>query len=87
MFSSTTSTSSSRIPWIADATTNALKYALGDMPNSEFIIDPDGDGRVTCGELPAPMGRVLDRFDTNGDDAIDESELAAMASRVRQRPR
>ena len=32
----------SRIPWIADAMTNALKHALGDMPNAEFIIDPDG---------------------------------------------
>ena len=32
----------SRIPWIADAMTNELKHALGDMPNSEFIIDPDG---------------------------------------------
>ena len=32
----------SRIPWIADAMTNELKHALGDMPNAEFIIDPDG---------------------------------------------
>ena len=32
----------SRIPWLADAMTNELKHALGDMPNSEFIIDPDG---------------------------------------------
>ena len=32
----------SRIPWIADAMTNELKHALGDMPNSEFIIGPDG---------------------------------------------
>ena len=32
----------SRIPWIADAMTNELKNALGDRPNSEFIIDPDG---------------------------------------------
>ena len=32
----------SRIPWLADAMSNELKHALGDMPNSEFIIDPDG---------------------------------------------
>ena len=32
----------SRIPWIADSMTNELKHALGDMPNSEFIVDPDG---------------------------------------------
>ena len=30
----------SRIPWLADAMTNELKHALGDMPNSEFIIEP-----------------------------------------------
>ena len=32
----------SRITWIADGMTNELKHALGDMPNSEFIIDPGG---------------------------------------------
>ena len=30
------------IPWIADTMTNDLKHALGDRPNSEFVIDPDG---------------------------------------------
>lgn len=32
----------SRIPWICDNMDNDLKHALGDRPNSEFIIDPDG---------------------------------------------
>ena len=32
----------SRIPWLVDTMTNGLKHALGDMPNSEFIVDPDG---------------------------------------------
>ena len=30
------------IPWIVDAMDNRLKHAMGDRPNSEFIIDPDG---------------------------------------------
>jgi hypothetical protein len=30
------------IPWLVDAMDNRLKHALGDRPNSEFIIDPEG---------------------------------------------
>ena len=30
------------IPWLCDTMDNDLKHALGDRPNSEFIIDPDG---------------------------------------------
>src|SRR5262245_15671634 len=30
------------IPWIVDAMDNRLKHALGDRPNSEFVIDPKG---------------------------------------------
>ena len=32
----------STIPWLVDAMDNRLKHALGDRPNSEFIIDPQG---------------------------------------------
>lgn len=30
------------IPWIVDAMDNRLKHALGNRPNSEFIVNPDG---------------------------------------------
>ena len=30
------------IPWLVDAMDNRLKHALGDRPNSEFILDPKG---------------------------------------------
>lgn len=30
------------IPWIVDAMDSRLKHALGDRPNSEFVIDPQG---------------------------------------------
>ncbi len=32
----------SAIPWICDTMENDLKHGLGDAPNSEFVIDPDG---------------------------------------------
>lgn len=30
------------VPWLVDAMDNRLKHALGDRPNSEFVIDPKG---------------------------------------------
>jgi hypothetical protein len=30
------------VPWLVDAIDNRLKHALGDRPNSEYIIDPKG---------------------------------------------
>ena len=30
------------IPWLVDAMDNRLKHAMGDRPNSEFILDPKG---------------------------------------------
>lgn len=32
----------SRIPWICDSMQNDLKHALGDAPNSEFVLDREG---------------------------------------------
>lgn len=31
-----------QIPWVVDAMDNRLKRALGDRPNSQFLIDPQG---------------------------------------------
>ena len=50
-------------------------------------FDEDGDGRITRDELPDRMERMVDRFDMNGDDAIDTAELEAMTEQMRQRPR
>ena len=30
------------IVWLADNMANELKHALGDAPNSEFVVDPQG---------------------------------------------
>jgi len=32
----------SRITWVADSMNNDVKHALGNAPNSEFVIDPQG---------------------------------------------
>ncbi len=32
----------SRIPWICDTMDNAVKHNMGNAPNSEFIVGPDG---------------------------------------------
>src|SRR5690606_22064100 len=31
-----------QIPWLVDAIDNRLKHALGDRPNAQFLIDPQG---------------------------------------------
>ena len=33
----------SRFSWICDSMDNDLKHALGDRPNSEFVVDPKGE--------------------------------------------
>lgn len=32
----------SEIPWLADNMQNELRHVLGEAPNSEFLLDPDG---------------------------------------------
>ena len=31
-----------RIPWVVDAMDNRLKHALGDRPNAQFLVNPEG---------------------------------------------
>lgn len=55
-------------------------------------FDSNKDGKVSRDEMPEPLRRMLDRADSNGDDAIDEKEARAIQSRFRgrspqQRPR
>jgi hypothetical protein len=33
----------SEIPWLADSMANDLKHALGNAPNAELVIDPEGN--------------------------------------------
>ena len=43
-------------------------------------FDANGDGLVTADELPAPMHRLLNRADTNGDGAIEQAEAEAVST-------
>lgn len=47
--------------------------------------DKNKDGKVSRDEMPRQLTQMLDRADSNGDDAIDEKEAKAMEARFRQR--
>ena len=32
----------SKIPWLADSIENELRHAIGNAPNSEYVLDPEG---------------------------------------------
>ncbi len=51
------------VRWLCDSMDNALKHALGDRPNSEFILDPAG--RIVVARQwsnPAQLRRDLERL-------------------------
>jgi hypothetical protein len=51
------------IPWICDSMDNALKHALGDRPNSEFLIDPQGKiVRIRSWSSPADLRNDLEEL-------------------------
>ncbi|MBI2478471.1 MAG: hypothetical protein HYV60_07480 [Planctomycetia bacterium] len=53
----------SQIPWICDTMENDLKHGLGDAPNSEFIIDPDGKVAIRRSwSNPSELRRDLEKL-------------------------
>lgn len=51
------------IPWICDTMDNDLKHQLGDRPNSEFLIDPQGQVVVARQwSNPAQLRSDLERY-------------------------
>ncbi len=53
----------SQIEWICDTMDNDLKHALGDRPNSEFIVDPAGKIVVSrAWSNPTQLRSDLERF-------------------------
>ena len=52
-----------RFNWICDSMDNDLKHALGDRPNSEFIVDPKGEIVVSREwSKPADLRNDLERL-------------------------
>ena len=55
----------SDIPWLCDSIANDLKHALGDRPNSEFVIDPQGRiVRRRAWSRPADLRKDLEELMT-----------------------
>jgi EF hand len=51
------------VPWLVDAVDNRLKHALGDRPNSEFVIDPKGKiVRKRAWSHPAQVRKDLEQL-------------------------
>lgn len=64
------------VPWIVDAMDNRLKHALGDRPNSEFIIDPDGKiVRKRAWSNPAQVRRDLEELVGPVDQITREEDI------------
>ena len=53
----------SEITWISDTMSNDLKHALGDSPNSEFVVDPTGTiVRMRAWSRPDELRRDLEQL-------------------------
>lgn len=53
----------SEITWISDSMSNDLKHALGDSPNSEFVVDPEGKiVRMRAWSRPDELRRDLEQL-------------------------
>ena len=64
------------IPWIVDAMDNRLKHALGDRPNSEFIIDPKGKVvRKRAWSFPAQVRKDLEALVGKVDRVTKDEDI------------
>ena len=77
-----------RIPWLADMMSNDLKHALGDRPNSEFIISPTGKILVARSwsdpeMLRADLERIVGKTKTlTSPSELNRKPKAAPESRI-----
>ena len=56
----------------------------GDFVQRLMDNDKNGDGKVSKDELPEFLQRMMERFDTNGDGAVDRQEAEAAAKQFQQ---
>lgn len=64
------------VPWLVDAMDNRLKHALGDRPNSEFVIDPKGKVvRKRAWSNPAQVRKDLEDLVGKVDKVTKESDI------------
>ena len=66
----------SEITWISDTMSNDLKHALGDSPNSEFVVDPTGKiVRMRAWSRPDELRRDLEQLVGPVEDPTRVSDL------------
>lgn len=66
----------SEIPWIADTMTNDLKHAIGNRPNSEYLLDPAGKVlRVRAWSNPSQLRKDLEEFVGPVENPTEVAEL------------
>ena len=73
----------SRIPWLCDTMDNQFKHELGNRPNSEFVIDPEG--KIVSSRdwsNPAALRQDLERF----VGKVDSPTLVADLNMPRREP-
>lgn len=64
------------IPWLVDTMDNDLKHAMGDRPNSEFIIGPDGNiVRMRDWSSPQTLRSDLEKLVGKVDSPTDPASL------------
>jgi hypothetical protein len=64
------------VPWLVDAMDNRLKHALGDRPNSEFVIDPEGTVvRKRAWSHPARVRKDLEELVGKADRVTADDEV------------
>lgn len=80
-----------RFTWLCDSMDNALKHAMGDRPNSEFVIDPDGiivksrnwsDPEALRADLAELVGPVEDPTTVDDLDFVYQAPPKAAAEGV-----
>lgn len=66
----------SGIPWIVDSMNNDLRHAIGNMPNSEYVVDGDGKIlRMRAWSDPATLRADLEELVGPVDEATQISDL------------
>src|SRR6185436_15836864 len=64
------------IPWLVDDIDNRLKHALGNRPNSEFIVDPQGIiVRKRAWSHPAEVRKDLEQLVGTVDRVTPEKDV------------
>jgi hypothetical protein len=71
-----------KIAWLCDSMDNDLKHALGNAPNCEFVIDPDGNiARLRAWSRPEQLRTDLEELVGPVEHPTDPADVA-----VRFRP-